>query len=149
MKKVNECVNVLNLVPIFSEEFTPTKRPKPDGIVMEKTYPPYNGFGGEEDSLGNCKDLIPKPPRKNFIQFMEKDKQGLDSKVLRFLAKLESNIPTDKNRNFIISYYLSDDTIEVFEPHVNNSGWLTFLKTPFILCHSSFSAMSRNNGSKK
>ena len=30
--------------------------------------------------------------------------------------------PIDQERRFIISYYLSDDTISVFEPPVRNSG---------------------------
>jgi hypothetical protein len=25
--------------------------------------PPHNGIGSEEDSLGNCFNLIPKPPK--------------------------------------------------------------------------------------
>jgi hypothetical protein len=66
--------------------------------------------------------LIPKPPRRDFIKFMEKDRHGLDSNVLRFLAKMETTKPIDADRGFIISYFLSDDTILVFEPPVRNSG---------------------------
>ena len=39
-----------------------------------KEIPPYNGFGSEEDSLCNCLSLIPKPPKRDFIKFMEKDR---------------------------------------------------------------------------
>ena len=28
--------------------------------------PPYNGFGSEEDSLGNCLRLINQPPKKDY-----------------------------------------------------------------------------------
>nr|KAG5693048.1 hypothetical protein BaRGS_028808 [Batillaria attramentaria] len=66
--------------------------------------------------------LLPKPPKRDFIKFMEKDRRGLDSNVLRFLARLETDKPIDKDRRFIISYFLSDDTILVFEPPVRNSG---------------------------
>lgn len=103
-------------------DFTPVEYRKKDKTVLEIKFPPYNGFGSEEDSLSNCKSIIPKPPQKNFMKFMEKDKDGLMSHVLRFMAKLDSKIPSDQNRKFIISYYLSDDTISIFEPFVRNSG---------------------------
>ncbi len=47
---------------------------------------------------------------------------GLDSNVLRFVAKMNSTVPADTDRLFIIFYYLSDDTIAVFEPPIRNSG---------------------------
>ena len=92
---------------------------------LQREMPPYNGFGSEEDSLCSCKGLLPKPPKKDFIKFMEKDRRGLDSNVLRFLARLDTKKPIDMDRRFIISYYLSDDTILVFEPPVRNSGEFT------------------------
>lgn len=59
---------------------------------------------------------------RDFIKFMEKDRCGLESNVLRFLARLDTQKPIDKDRRFIISFFLSDDTIVVFEPPVRNSG---------------------------
>ena len=58
---------------------------------------------------------------------MEKDRRGLDSNVLRFLAKMDTTKPIDMERRFIISYFLSDDTILVFEPPVRNSGIYDFI----------------------
>ncbi|XP_070539329.1 EF-hand domain-containing family member C2-like [Ptychodera flava] len=89
---------------------------------MERQWPPYNGFGSEEDSLCSCMGLLPKPPRRDFIKFMEKDRHGLDSNVLRFVARLDTTKPIDIDRRFIISYFLSDDSIAVFEPPQRNSG---------------------------
>ena len=94
----------------------------PESRTIQHEVPPYNGFGSEEDSLCSCAGLLPKPPKRDFIKFMEKDRHGLDSHVLRFLAKLDTNKPTDVDRRFIISYFLSDDSIHVFEPPVRNSG---------------------------
>lgn len=37
-----------------------------------RQVPPYNGFGSEEDSLCSCMALLPKPPKRDFIKFMEK-----------------------------------------------------------------------------
>jgi len=87
-----------------------------------KEIPPYNGFGSEEDSLCNCLNLIPKPPKRDFIKFMEKDRRGLESNVLRFVAKMDTTRPIDMDRRFIVSYFLSDDTILVYEPPQRNSG---------------------------
>jgi hypothetical protein len=44
------------------------------GINIERQYPPYNGFGSEEDSLSSCKKMIPEPPKKDFIKWMGYDK---------------------------------------------------------------------------
>ncbi|XP_066172854.1 EF-hand domain-containing protein 1 [Sylvia atricapilla] len=82
-----------------------------------QVIPPYNGFGIPEDSLQNCLSLFPKPPRKDIIKMLENN-----LKVLRYQVALESPVPEDKNRRFILSYFLSDDTISIYEPPVKNSG---------------------------
>jgi len=79
--------------------------------------PPHNGFGSEEDSLSSFMFLTPKVPRRDFKKLMENDK-----KMLRFTAKLHAPSPIDASRQFIITYYLADDTIAVFEKAVRNSG---------------------------
>lgn len=100
---------------------------------MPREVPPYNGFGSEEDSLCSCAGLLPKPPRRDFVKFMEKDRCGLESNVLRFLAKMETNKPIDMDRRFIISYFLADDTVLVFEPPVRNSGEASTFLSPILI----------------
>ena len=106
----------------FTENFTPVTYKSDTYKAPSREWPPYNGWGSEEDSLCSCMGLLPKPPKRDFIKFMEKDRRGLDSNVLRFLAKMDTTKPIDMERRFIISYFLSDDTILVFEPPVRNSG---------------------------
>ncbi|KAF1646473.1 EF-hand domain-containing family member C2, partial [Aptenodytes patagonicus] len=106
------------------EDFTPVSYKAPPPPKPEKTFPPYTGFGSEEDSLCSCMGLLPKPPQKDFKKFMEKDRSGMESNILRFLAKLVTDSPIDKDRKFIISYFLSDDTISVFEHIQRNTGIL-------------------------
>ena len=65
---------------------------------------------------------LPKPPQRDFIKFMEKDRSGLNSNVLRFVATLKTENPVDAGRKFIVSFFLSDDTVAVFEPPQRNSG---------------------------
>lgn len=79
--------------------------------------PPYSGHGSEEDSLGSFLYLIPKVPKKNFRRMMENDR-----KVLRYMARLDTAQPEDVDRVFIIKYFLSDDTVSVYEPPQKNSG---------------------------
>lgn len=88
----------------------------------KRELPPYNGFGSFEDSKQNCLSLLPKPPARDFAKLMNKDKQCLRfSAVFKETAKnVLSN--ADKDRRFVISYFLSDDTMSVFEPPVRNSG---------------------------
>lgn len=42
--------------------------------------------------------------------------------MLKFHAKMVTNDPVDRNRVFIISFYLCDDSISVFEKPLRNSG---------------------------
>ena len=49
-------------------------------------------------------------------------RHGLESNVLRFVAKMDTERPIEVDRRFTISYFLSDDTILVFEPPQRNSG---------------------------
>ena len=101
----------------------------------ERVIPPPNGFGSDDDSLGNCLSLIPKPPRRDFVRFMELDRSGLESHVLRFLARLEltgadASSDTAQHRRFIICFYLADSTVAVFEQSSRNAG-TSFYSSPF------------------
>jgi len=81
--------------------------------------PEYNGFGTEEDSLGSFLYLTPKVPKIDFKKQMEND--GLN---LRFLGKMVNPSAEDKNRRFIIKYFMSNDTISIFEKFERNSGFI-------------------------
>ena len=74
--------------------------------------PPYNGYGSEEDSLANCYSLLPKPQTADMNRALL-----FGGKVLRFEAEYLS-------RKFVISFYLEDGSIAVFEPKQPNSGFL-------------------------
>ncbi|NWV31567.1 EFHC1 protein, partial [Grantiella picta] len=100
-------------------DFQPVDVNKKPTEKVAQVIPPHNGFGVPEDSLQNCLSLIPKPPRKDIIKMLENN-----LKVLRYQMALESPVPEDKNRRFILSYFLSDDTISIYEPPVRNSGIL-------------------------
>lgn len=79
--------------------------------------PPYNGWGDETDSIGNCLRLIPKKPKKDYYKYIDND-----SIILRFLARLNSKNPEDADRKFLISFFLSDDSIQIYEMPKKNSG---------------------------
>jgi hypothetical protein len=83
----------------------------------QMVIPPHVAPGHEEDSLGSFLYLIPKVPKKNFRRMMENDR-----KILRFMARLETDAPEDQGRIFVIKYFLADDTVAVFEPPQKNSG---------------------------
>ncbi|XP_028253297.1 EF-hand domain-containing protein 1 [Parambassis ranga] len=84
-----------------------------------KEIPPYNGFGSLEDSLQNCLHLIPEPPKKDVLKMLMND-----HKVLRYSARLDPQNPANEGRRFILSYYLSNDMISIFEKPTRNSGYL-------------------------
>lgn len=90
--------------------------PKPRDPT-ERQIPPHNGFGDEIDSLGYVYRLIPEKPKKDFFKAV--DNEG---KTLRFTAKFNTRVPEDLDRRFIISFFLSDDSISIYEPAQKNSG---------------------------
>ena len=75
---------------------------------------------------------------------MEDVRKMLDNagKVLRFSARLESVLPADQHRQFILTYYLEDDSIAIFEQPKANSGirYLVILST--ILSESRYYTMA-------
>jgi hypothetical protein len=81
--------------------------------------PEHNGFGTEEDSLGSFLYLIPKVPKRDFKKMMECD--GLK---MRFLCKFVNPSAEDRNREFILMYDMSDDTISMFEKFERNAGFI-------------------------
>jgi len=97
--------------PLGGFEEIPTKN------ISKITYPPYNGFGDEEDSLGNCKGLILKKPKKDIFKYIANDKI-----ILRFYAKMNTKIAEDESRRFLISFFMADDSIQVYELNNKNSG---------------------------
>lgn len=80
---------------------------------------PWSGLGSEEDSLSSCKALRMKPPRKDILKML-----SMDKKELRFSAKLDRPVAEDVNRRFILTYYLADDSVSIFEQPGRNTGFI-------------------------
>ncbi|TPX76547.1 hypothetical protein CcCBS67573_g02162 [Chytriomyces confervae] len=51
-------------------------------------------------------------------------RKSFDGLFLRYLAVLKTTKQVDSDRKFVISLYLADDSVSVFEPHQRNSGIL-------------------------
>lgn len=91
---------------------------KPAVEYKPSKLPPHNGFGEESDSIGNCKNLLLKPPKKDLVKW-----HAMDGQVLRFTGKLYKSPSLDESdRRFMINFYLGDDTIQVIEQAERNSG---------------------------
>ena len=86
-------------------------------LILVISIPPHNGFGDEVDSLGNCLRLQNKPPKKDYFKYIDNDKI-----ILRFLARLNTKVQEDVDRRFLISFFMADDTIQVYEMFSKNSG---------------------------
>ena len=99
----------------MTQRSIPLKKDAPS--VQYQPVPPYNGFGTPEDSLGSVTALRHKPPKQDMKKMFKQDMH-----ILRFNAKLVSTEPDDENREFIISFYCGDDTIQVYEVCDKNSG---------------------------
>eukprot|EP01112_Ceratiomyxa_fruticulosa_P010612 TRINITY_DN2817_c0_g2_i1.p1 TRINITY_DN2817_c0_g2~~TRINITY_DN2817_c0_g2_i1.p1 ORF type:complete len:557 (+),score=123.32 TRINITY_DN2817_c0_g2_i1:212-1882(+) len=132
--KIGETINVFGRkITIkdcdpYTQEFYRTKygiemvadssvQEQPESSSVEHTIPPHSGFGSEEDSLSTCLSLVPKAPKKDFHKMAENDK-----KILRFTAILANGKPLDQDRRFVVSFYLADNTVGVFENGGRNTG---------------------------
>jgi hypothetical protein len=92
--------------------------PKPRDATVRQ-IPPHNGFGDEIDSLGYVFKLLPEKPKRDFFKYVDNDKT-----VLRYIARFNTQVPEDVDRRFIVSFFLADDSISIYEPAQKNSGIL-------------------------
>jgi len=124
---IHNCDNFTKAWYVANCGMAPTDFPdvdiyEPPEPIPQMELPPYNGFGSPLDTVQNCISLIPKPPKKDFHKLMNNEK-----KILRFTAKMiedDTHVLTmaDMDRKFILSYFLSNDTVSIFEPPARNSG---------------------------
>merc|ERR1712054_586618 len=84
--------------------------------------------GTEEDSLGSFLYLIPKVPKKNFRRMMENDR-----KILRFMARLDTDAPEDQGRIFVIKYYTQADFYTGARIEFNKFGFLLYQADEYSL----------------
>jgi hypothetical protein len=84
--------------------------------VYEHAIPEHQGIGSYEDSMRSVRAIAPEAPPAG-----TSDANALRFK-LQFKAKLLSNVPSDKTRAFIITYFCEDGTLMVFEASPRNSG---------------------------
>eukprot|EP00191_Tetraselmis_sp_GSL018_P023297 CAMPEP_0177624078 /NCGR_PEP_ID=MMETSP0419_2-20121207/29277_1 /TAXON_ID=582737 /ORGANISM="Tetraselmis sp., Strain GSL018" /LENGTH=401 /DNA_ID=CAMNT_0019124739 /DNA_START=45 /DNA_END=1252 /DNA_ORIENTATION=- len=98
-----------------SKEVKFERKPK----TREPEIPPDAlGIGREEDTRQNCLSLIPKPPKPNWHQF-----QNSGGQTMRFYAWMVEDPEqgftygheSDRDRRFIVSYHLMDDTVSIFD----------------------------------
>ena len=95
------------------------KRNPPQKVIHP--IPSHNGFGSEEDSLLSVFYLNPQGKvREYYTKEFKRDKH-----ILRFNAKLISPVPSDEERKFIVSYYVKDESIQIYEIADRNSGRLS------------------------
>ena len=121
----NRTLVILNADPFTRDFFrsngedvgAPLALPAGPKSNITKAIPPYTGFGSEEDSLQSVYSIRPTPPRKDM-----KKLQSLSGQILRFQIQLVSSSDEDKDRVFVLMFYLEDDTIAVREPPLRNSG---------------------------
>lgn len=95
------------------EEFVPIAKPRETqwlAFDIERTMPPYNGWGSYEDSETNCISIELKARQRDLKKFLK-----YDNCKLRFKALMISKSDEDNDREFVITYHLDDDTISVFE----------------------------------
>lgn len=97
--------------PLYENESKNTNR------KYEMIIPPHNGFGTEEDTIQNVLKLIPKPPKKDFYNIM------YNTTVLKLNGVLLTDKCANEKRLFIISYYMADKSVHIYENEIKNNGF--------------------------
>lgn len=80
--------------------------------------------------------MVPKKPKSDLFKSVDNEK-----KVLRYTVRFNTRVPEDVDRRFIISFYLSDDAISIYEPPVKNSG---IIPSP-VLRRGKYKNFDKNN----
>eukprot|EP01060_Flectonema_neradi_P010502 TRINITY_DN17593_c0_g1_i1.p1 TRINITY_DN17593_c0_g1~~TRINITY_DN17593_c0_g1_i1.p1 ORF type:complete len:761 (+),score=139.87 TRINITY_DN17593_c0_g1_i1:76-2283(+) len=91
----------------------------PEKAAVKAVIPPHNGFGDEEDSLRSCKQLALRCPVKDIRKIVE-----CGNLMLKFEMELVTTNQSDSMRRFVLTYYIADNTVSIFEPALRNSGIL-------------------------
>ncbi|KAJ7514901.1 hypothetical protein O6H91_23G065400 [Diphasiastrum complanatum] len=107
---------------VTDDMLEPVDVQEPAPVLPRMEMPPHNGFGTDIDTMQNCISLIPKAPFKDFDKFFHQD-----GKVLCFSSRMAEDethkvSPPDRGRLFVFKFFLSDDTISIYEPPTRNSG---------------------------
>jgi len=93
----------------------------PPALMPEAELAPHNGIGSAEDALRSCMAIAPKAPlgQKSLPKLLK-----YENSLLRYNARLDTTVPQDINRTFLISYRLRDDHVSIYVPKTmqNNSG---------------------------
>jgi hypothetical protein len=101
-----------------AEEMSPLEAPRTAGRrTVSVAIPPPSLIGSDEDTIRNVLSLHPKPAPKDEMKLIERMHD-----VLRFKGRMVTNNAVDASREFIITFYLSDDTVQIYEPPQRNSG---------------------------
>jgi Ca2+-binding EF-hand superfamily protein len=113
------------------------------GITQEKMIPL-----AKSSSSSSSTKLLEKPKNTGITG----KEDNLDKKLLRFRAKFIHLKKEDINfqREFILTFFLEDDTISIYEPPMKNSGYLggKFLdRGKFKKCSSSTNTNNTMSGS--
>ena len=89
--------------------------------------PPYNGFGSEPDSISSYFTLIPKQ-RFGFLTDPDRAMK-FDAVIFRWRARFDMDkmnmpSPEDSKRRFVVSLFMGDGSVSVYEPPIPNSGFM-------------------------
>lgn len=116
----------LPLLPPITASVLADAKPKP-----VRALPPHTGFGSKEDSLSSVRGgLVPRAqPRRDLFRRPLAEPGSVDvgthstaGRALRFGATIAAASDDDASRRFVVSFFLEDGTLSVFEVRAPNSG---------------------------
>lgn len=96
-------------------DYTPIDVSEPAKPRPVHEVPPPNGFGDPDEPISRKLDL--KVPRKDYTKYAK-----FGDSAVKFALKLQNGVATDEIRKFVLTCFLADDTVSIFEPVQRNSG---------------------------
>ncbi|KAJ9456257.1 hypothetical protein DIPPA_12627 [Diplonema papillatum] len=92
-----------------------TRLPTPPALQPPK----HDGFGDEDDALGNWRSLVLKAPKQDVAKW-----HRYSDVLLRFQCRLHKPADSnDANRAFVLTFYVADDTLMINEMPGRNTGF--------------------------
>ena len=85
---------------------------------VSSTLTAATGAPVKSESEVNMGCLLPEAPKKDGAKM-----NLFQGVILRFVGQMLDGKPGDENRQFIVQVYLEDDTLQIREPPMRNSGF--------------------------
>ncbi|XP_035207051.1 EF-hand domain-containing family member C2-like [Stegodyphus dumicola] len=97
----------------YNKELIPVPRPEIPLFKTHKLVYKHEEFGSSEQTIRTNDPFTPKPLEEHLLKVFEKDRFAYEVRELKFLARIVTDNPVEKDRRFTVRWYMEDDTMDI------------------------------------